>query len=97
MTRLWFDKADGKTTYNVYPDQRFYSVEFTPSEDGELEQVQFLTEVCEQFSEWCKANYRFIQQGTGGIVLPPELMMVTNRMREADDGESATQQDTEDS
>lgn len=71
--RLWFDKADGKTIYGVFTDQRFYSSEYVAPDD-EKDAVRFYIDVLESYSNWCKANYLGIRAGQQQIPLPAELI-----------------------
>ena len=71
--RLWFDKADGKTIYGVFTDQRFYSSEYVGPDD-EKAAVRFCMDVLETYSEWCKANYLGIRAGQPQLPLPADLI-----------------------
>lgn len=62
--RLWLDKADGVTTYGLYPDQRFYSVEYADSNDVVLAFREYVLE----YNDWCKAAYVATREG---VELPP--------------------------
>lgn len=71
--RLWFDKADGKTMYGVFPDQRFYSSEFLETYAGEAADVRELVDILAVYSEWCRLNYLERRAGRDQIPLPPTL------------------------
>lgn len=87
--RLWFDKADGRTTYGVYPDQRFYAMQY---EGDQREEVDALRSIVEGFSEWCKVNYLSKRQGLPEAALPEELLQYVRK--EAKRGKSKAKPDS---
>ena len=73
-TRLFLDKADGKTTFGLYPDQRFYAVEL-PNAD---EEVRRFVEMVAFYEQWCKSAYTQVRQG---LPVPefPEALRIAAR------------------
>jgi hypothetical protein len=71
--RLWFDKADGKTLFGVFTDQRFYSSQFEETYEGEADDLRALVDLFEQYTKWCKDNYLERRAGNPQIPLPTDL------------------------
>ena len=88
-TRLWLDKQQGQEVFSIFPDQRFYSVEY-PGEDTD-KIVAFLEKKLE-FDAWCRDAFHAVQQGAEIPPLPAflleEVKVAPTRKRKSQDSQS---------
>jgi len=71
--RAWLDKLDGKTIYKTFPDQRFYSKEYT----GEhKDAVIALSTYFDEYIAWCRQAFTALNQGLEAPAFPGRLVQL---------------------
>lgn len=69
--RLWLDRVQGREEFGLFPDSRFYSVEFV---SDDKERISAFLEKVATYRRWARDSYLEQRAGREALPFPEELL-----------------------